>query len=379
MRIGLITGEYPPMEGGVGAYTRVLGRALADLGHEIHVFTREEAVNASEHRVTVTSAAARPWNRRTFRQIQDWIARNSLDIAHIQFQTAAYDMQPAIHRLPAQLDCPVVVTFHDLREPYLFPKAGPVRDQLMNKLAMDAQAVIAIDRTDERVLVDEWQHPNVSWIPIGSNIATRTPPGFDREGWRQEMGVQDFELLLSYFGFLNESKGVLILIRALANLVGDNVPAKLLMIGGRSGASDPTNAEYGAKVDALIDDLGMADRVIWTGFVSDEDVSAYLYTSDVTVLPYLDGVSLRRGSLMAALAHGRPVVTTYPIEPIHEIEEALVLAQAGNPHDLSEAIKRLWINFLRLRQLGRAAERVIEPFMWPVIAEQTVAVYESLS
>jgi hypothetical protein len=31
MKIGLITGEYPPMQGGVGAFTQELARAMAAL------------------------------------------------------------------------------------------------------------------------------------------------------------------------------------------------------------------------------------------------------------------------------------------------------------------------------------------------------------
>ncbi|MEZ4516231.1 MAG: glycogen/starch synthase [Chloroflexota bacterium] len=33
----MVTGEYPPMEGGVGAFTEQLAQALAALGHEVHV------------------------------------------------------------------------------------------------------------------------------------------------------------------------------------------------------------------------------------------------------------------------------------------------------------------------------------------------------
>ena len=44
---------------------------------------------------------------------------------NIQYQTAAYGMSPFIHFLPDALrPIPVVTTFHDLRFPYLFPKAG---------------------------------------------------------------------------------------------------------------------------------------------------------------------------------------------------------------------------------------------------------------
>ena len=39
MRIGLITGEYPPQQGGVGDFTRELARALIAAGHEAQVIT----------------------------------------------------------------------------------------------------------------------------------------------------------------------------------------------------------------------------------------------------------------------------------------------------------------------------------------------------
>ena len=46
MKIGLITGEYPPQQGGVGDFTRELARALIAAGHEAQVVTgskRQEA------------------------------------------------------------------------------------------------------------------------------------------------------------------------------------------------------------------------------------------------------------------------------------------------------------------------------------------------
>ena len=105
------------------------------------------------------------------------------------------------------------------------------------------------------------------------------------------------------------------LVEALARLVERGIPARLVMMGGRAGASDPTNLAYGERVDALIERHGLAERIIWTGFVDDAQITAHFLASDVTALPYLDGVSLRRGTLMAALAHGRAIVTTEPEVP----------------------------------------------------------------
>ena len=76
------------------------------------------------------------------------------------------------------------------------------------------------------------------------------------------------------------------------------------MVGGKVGTSDPENREYLKRVETLIADLGLADLVQWTGFTERSEVSASFAGSDTCVLPYRDGVSYRRGSFVAALAHG---------------------------------------------------------------------------
>ena len=52
MQIGLITGEYPPMQGGVGDFGRELGQTLVELGHEVHVITGKSQI-ANPPRVLV--------------------------------------------------------------------------------------------------------------------------------------------------------------------------------------------------------------------------------------------------------------------------------------------------------------------------------------
>ena len=41
MRVCLVTGEFPPQQGGVGDYTAELSKALAGLGVEPHVITSQ--------------------------------------------------------------------------------------------------------------------------------------------------------------------------------------------------------------------------------------------------------------------------------------------------------------------------------------------------
>lgn len=126
MRIGIITGEYPPMQGGVGAYTRILAEEMIHQGESVHILTSLQAASPA-HPPTV-SPTAQNWGYTLYRTVRAWIEQHRLDLVNIQFQTAAFSMSPWIHFLPDQLRrIPVVTTFHDLRVPYLFPKAGKLR------------------------------------------------------------------------------------------------------------------------------------------------------------------------------------------------------------------------------------------------------------
>src|SRR5690606_22549500 len=86
---------------------------------------------------------------------------------------------------------------------------------------------------------------------------------------------------------------------------------RLLLIGDAAGASDPTNRLANAELEALLAPEGLGQAVQRTGWLPPEAVSAHLQACDVVVLPYRDGASLRRGSLLAALVHGLPIVTTW--------------------------------------------------------------------
>jgi len=217
-------------------------------------------------------------------------------------------------------------------------------------------------------------------IPIGSNISPRLPPGYDREEWRARWGVGD-ETLLSYFGLLHESKGVETLLRALAQLLEGGEKVKLLMVGGKTGASDPTTTDYAHRMEALWRELGLAKRILWTGYVDDEEVSANLLASDMCVFPYKDGASLRRGSLMAALAHGLPIISTQPTIQVKELIEGknIVLVPPDNVGALAARIQELASSEGLRHRLGKGALALAQDFSWEKIAKRTLEAYREVS
>lgn len=324
IRVCLVTGEYPPDEGGVADYTRCLAAALAQRGAVVDVVTTRRGragveggagAATSPGRVAVHRAVP-GWRWSVLAQLRQVVRRLGPDIVHIQYQTAAFGMHPAIDAAPLWLRrftrAKVAVTYHDLNVPYLFPKAGRLREVVNLLPARHAHLTVATNAADHARLAAWGRCWELALVPIGSNIADAPPAGYDRGAFRRAHGVGDGTSLLAYFGFLNASKGGRDLIDVLERLRGEGRDARLVMIGGRTGASDPTNAAYLARFEADVAARGLAGAVIWTGHVAPPDVSAWLRAADAAVLPYADGASYRRGSLLAALTHGAPVVTTTP-------------------------------------------------------------------
>jgi glycosyltransferase involved in cell wall biosynthesis len=287
-----------------------------------------------------------------------------------------------LHRLPHRPA--IAVTYHDLQVPYLFPKAGPLRWQAVLALARWSDAAVVTNEGDRRTLSRyPWLADRLAVIPIGSNIAARPPFGFDRDTWRARYGLAADDLLLAYFGFLNPTKGGETLVRALHRLTLDPPAGRtthLLLIGGQVGSSDPTNRAYLQQIEALIDRLGLSTRVHRTGYVSTDQVSAHLLAADACVLPYEDGASFRRGSLMAALAHGRPIVTTHPRVPLPQLRdgENVLLAPPGDPGALAASVARLAADPALSRRLGQGAAALAQQFTWQRIAARTGELFDRL-
>ncbi|HET7376872.1 MAG TPA: glycosyltransferase, partial [Anaerolineae bacterium] len=315
MKIGLITGEYPPRQGGVGDFTRELAQAMIALGHEVHVITGRQPCAKLQDANTklkedgiVAHRSITSWGIGCWAQIAKIARENYLEILNIQYEPAAYAGQVGINFLPNRLirrsiQLPIVTTFHDLLVPYLFPMAGPLRRKVVDYLARQSDAVIVTNEEDQSRL----QTPTSrrSLVPIGSNIDPKRLIDFDLQGARAQWRIQTDEMVIGYFGFLSASKGGEVLIHALKLLADHNLPVKLMLIGGRTGSSDPSNAKYAAQVERLIESSWLKECVIETGYLDSPEVSRALMACDVVALPYQDGASIRRGSLLAAIAHQR--------------------------------------------------------------------------
>ncbi len=321
LRVLFVTGEYPPMRGGVGDYTANLRLALAAMGTRTIVLSARGASGEDVRTV-------RGWGWLSPRRVMRIARRDEIDVVHIQYQAGAFAMHPALNVMPSIVAkaVPVVTTFHDLRVPYLFPKAGRFRKSAILRMARGSDAVFVTNPADARALDKE--SVGTIQIPIGPNIP---PPGpNNRPVWD----------VVAFFGYPARSKGIVDLIQALALI--DDRQVTLLLVGDQ-GTPGPTNDIVStSEIDRLANQTGVVVRR--TGYLSPREASETLAQSTVVAMPFNDGASLRSGSLLAALQTGRPVVTTAPraIADLGELNgmPQLLLVQPGHVEEFATAIQR---------------------------------------
>jgi glycosyltransferase involved in cell wall biosynthesis len=390
--IAFLTGEYPPTRGGVGDYTSCLARALAQQAVRCSVVT--------SHVPGARRARPRPFEPRLCPAIRDWswsswghlraLLRDlQPDILHVQYQTGAFGMHPSVNLLPlwlraAGFDGPIAVTFHDLKEPYLFPKAGPLRHLANAVLARASDAVVVTNPED--LAVADW--PNLWEIPIGSNIeAVALAPGARGEA-RARLGLAAGDHAIGYFGFVNEWKGVDVLVDAFARIVERRDDVRLVFVGGsrREGAAASFGFE-GAIRQRLRDEAFRAN-VVWTGFGEPAEISAYLQALDVIALPFVEGASYRHGTLAAAIAHALPIVTTTPVRALPTRPASSLprlvdgqnarLVPPNDPAALAGALTQLLERPDLRRRIAEGAAALAPRFGWPAIAVESRRMYDSL-
>ena len=412
-RVLLISGEYSPTVGGVGDYTATLAARLRTAGMAVAVLTgrarsagrsaKDEgrggsglAAETEADTDTVVLRTVPDWGVRGWPAVRAALCEWRPDVVHIQYQAGAFAGRggPALLSwwLARRGGLPVIVTLHDRHAPYLFPKAGPLRPRALCLLTRHAAATIATNGDDWAALrADRALAPRLHLLPIGSNIPplAGTARADARARTRTALGVGPDTIVIAYFGLVSASKGVDTLLDAFAATLAACAAAPdlhLLLVGGEASATD--GARFGADGDlaGAIRARGLVGRVTVTGVLDTDAVAAHLAAADLAALPYRDGASWRRGSLLAALVAGLPIVTTTPA-PGYDAAGALpaladgydaLLVPPADPAALAAALGRLAADAALRGRLADGALALAARFDWDAIAAAHLDLYRSV-
>jgi len=155
---------------------------------------------------------------------------------------------------------------------------------------------------------------------------------------QRELGLDDKDQVLLFFGYIRRYKGLDLLIRALPEIAAQLPRVRLLIVG-----------EFYDKPERylqLIDSVGVKSRVtLIDRYVANEEVAGYYGVADVVVLPYRSAT--QSGILNMAFGFGKPAVVTR----VGGLAEFVIPGETGvvvEP-DSPAALARGVIEFFRLR------------------------------
>jgi phosphatidylinositol alpha-mannosyltransferase len=278
--------------------------------------------------------------------LRNELHRGDFDVVHVHEPNAPVISWDALLCSPA----PLVGTFHCYSE---------------NRFSNNVANVLGIRRRYNRLRVRIAVSEAAAWtgrrfyggryrvIPNGVDPLARPAP-------RHPAGRE--ELRLAFIGQAVERKGLPVLLRAFEAL-REHVPARLQIVG----------VEREEVAPLLLDERGVEAL----GKVDDERKRRALHEADVLCAPSLGGESFGM-VLTEAFAAGTPVVAS-DIAGYREVlrhgREGLLVPR-GDPAELAEALRDLWLDPPRRAAMAAAASRRADRFAWPRIADEVLDAYD---
>ncbi len=254
-----------------------------------------------------------------------------------------------------------VITVHE----YVVPAAASVRRMTVRVLlplvmglvgAVGTHVVTTIGSTDRRLRrLLFWKRRRIALVPVGTNIPVRVADA------PRLAAVAAEPLVCTLFGQPSSMSAAAV--AAVGEWARGEAGRVRLRWVGRSRAEIVgfCTRECGLPPD-LVEVLEQRPA---------DEVSGLLASTDLFIAPLDDGVSTRRTTVVAALAHGLPVVGTRgpSTDPVVGESPACALAPVGAPAELVVALRAAASDADRRRRMGRAARELYDAhFTWTAIA-----------
>jgi glycosyltransferase involved in cell wall biosynthesis len=364
----IVTSEFPPQAGGVSDYTQQLAAGLAAQGDEVHVWCpacpnpQPEIGGVTVHR---DLGGFSPSDlRRVDQELDRLPGPRRILVQWVPHGYGYRSMNLAfcwwLRKRATQYGDSVELMVH---EPFLTfgwrslrQNAAAFVHRIMTIVLLGAASRVWISIPHWEALLSPYslgRRKHFRWLPIPSNIPVVGDPAAAQAIRRQYVNGQ--RLLVGHFGTYGTLVTTLLepIVRALAEA---DPTCVLLLMGRGSEQFRQRLIEAAPQLDAVIQA---------TGPLAPEALSDHLAACDMLIQPYPDGVSSRRTSFMAGLAHGKPIITSTGslTESLWAHSDAVALAPAGDLEAFVAAFRRLRLDTnARLRAAAAARELYRERF-----------------
>ena len=277
------------------------------------------------------------------------------------------------YNVPLWQRCPTVVTVHDLS---LLLHSDTHREDLVRRarrrLPTMTRIAAHVITDSESVRAEITEHlgvapAKITVVPLAPRRAFRPVAADVARAARHRLGVSDDFIL--FVGTVEPRKNLLTLVRAFDELLRTTELRPQLVIAGQKGWLTE-------ELFAHVEQSALKERILFTGYVADEDLAALYSSCRVSVYPSLyEGFGLPP---LEAMACGAPVITSrIPVI----METSLGAARLVAPTDLQELtvalVEMLTDDGARAHYAAAGRQRAAE-FTWERTAERTLEVYREV-
>jgi len=314
---------------------------------------------------------------------------NQADVIHIQHEHSFWGgIMPghsAFWELRYLLEKPVVITAHTttslaelfrvkderklhrkLAKLYLIAKTR-YRDSVEIAPFITGRCIVHTEE-GRRELIERGASPQyVHLIPAG--VPDPFPAPTNGKSFRERFGLRD-RRLITLFGYTTPNKGYELVFDAMPRLPDD---VSFVIAGG------PRNADtevYAARLQADVSARGLNQRVVYTGFLNDEEVAEAMAASEIVLTPHTQATGSY--SVMIPLTYGKPLIAS-DLAIFREIRErgaCLELFPNRDSVAFATVVNRLLADSAARDELGRNALAYAGSHSWAQIARQTADVYQ---
>ena len=393
LKLLLVSGVFPPAIGGPSLQTKQIAQGLIAQGVTVQVVTYGDPARSGFFEgMPVTFVDASPqrhwvgklWrNVRVFRDLNRIICQMQPSVIHMQTAAGNLALMTGIaarwHRIPSLLK----YTADLVAQKATLEDFAPIQGWLHRfRYWVDQSSKAGFQRLLFQLYQGIWattptfqarlqQHYRVvpekcCFLP---NFIDLQPFAAVAQRRIEIATIAKPELELLTVARLFPVKGLDVYLRALTQL--HDLPIRARIVG--SGA-----AEYQHYLQTLAAELGLGDRVVFTGAIEPEQVAAAYATADMFVLPSRHepfGIVL-----IEAMAAGLPIVATQVdgIPYVVEAGRSALLVPPGDADRLAIAIRTLATSADQRQALAVAGRERAQVFALEQGLQNLMAIYQSL-
>jgi glycosyltransferase involved in cell wall biosynthesis len=385
MKVLHVIPSVGPLRGGPSSALLAITRSLAKAGIQVHVATTDDnGLGRLEvplhHPVTCDGVTTWYFPRQTrfytfSWPLTRWLARHvhEYDLVHIHALFSHASLSAAL--LATRFRVPYIVrplgTLNrwGMRHRRRWLKLASFR--LIERRILARAAAVHYTSHQERLEASELSIRSVPVVvPIGIDLAERDRLAPSDHFLMAYPALANRTIIL-FLSRLDKKKGLELLLSAFAS-AREVYPDAALVIAGSGEQS------YAAELHGLAQHLGIADSVVWPGFLSGDAKAGALSAASIFALPsYSENFGIAPAEAMAA---GLPVVLTHHVGMATEVEQAQAgLVVPSEVETFSAALQRLLSDPSLRRQLGANGRRLAhDRFSSEATTPQLIAMYHQV-